>query len=104
MTAAKDILQEVKKRGIKAIRFSFADQHGILRGKTVAAGALAAALDGGVTITSTLLLKDTSHRTIYPAFTPGAGIGMKEMEGAADFLIFADLTTFRVLPWAPETA
>ena len=103
MTAAKDILKEVKKRGIKAIRFSFADQHGILRGKTVAVGALAAALDNGVTITSTLLLKDTAHKTVYPAFTPGAGIGMPEMEGAADFLIVADPTTFRILPWAPET-
>ena len=28
---------------------------------------------------------------------------MREMEGAADFLMVADPTTFRVLPWAPET-
>ena len=102
--AAKRLLKDVEARGIKAIRFSFADQHGILRGKTVAAGALNAALENGVTITSTLLLKDTSHRTAYPAFTPGAGIGMHEMEGAADFLIVADPATFKVLPWAPETA
>jgi len=102
--AAKELRKEVAARGIKAIRFSFADQHGILRGKTVAVAALGAALDDGIAITSTLLLKDTSHRTVYPAFTPGAGIGMPEMEGAADFLIVADPATFRVLPWAPETA
>ena len=102
--AAKEMLKEIKSRGIKAIRFSFADQHGILRGKTVAAGALSAALENGVAITTTLLLKDTAHRTAYPAFTPGAGIGMREMEGAADFLIVADPATFRVLPWAPATA
>ncbi|MEK6243371.1 MAG: glutamine synthetase family protein [Pseudomonadota bacterium] len=102
--AAKQMLEAVDGHGIKAIRFSFADQHGILRGKTVAAGALKAALENGVTITTTLLLKDTAHKSVYPVFTPGAGIGMPEMEGAADFLIVADPATFRILPWAPETA
>ena len=101
---ARQMLQEVEDRGIQAIRFSFADQHGILRGKTVAVGAFAAALENGVAITTTLLLKDTSHKTVYAAFTPGGGLGMREMEGAADFLIVADPATFRVLPWAPETA
>ena len=101
--AAKQMLETVDGHGIKAIRFSFADQHGILRGKTVAVGALKAALENGVTVTTTLLLKDTAHKTVYPAFTPGAGIGMPEMEGAADFLIVADPATFRILPWAPET-
>ena len=103
-TAAKRMREEVAKRAVKLIRFSFADQHGILRGKTVAAAALGAAMDNGVGITTTLLLKDTSHKTVYPAFTPGAGIGMPEMEGAADCLIVADPATFRILPWAPETA
>ena len=102
-SAAKRMLKEIDSRGLKAIRFSFADQHGVLRGKTIAAGALRAALEDGVGITTTLLLKDTAHKTVYPAFTPGAGIGMAEMEGAADFLIVADPATFRVLPWAPET-
>jgi glutamine synthetase len=102
--AAKRLLAEVEAQGIKAIRFSFADQHGILRGKTVAAGALESALESGVAIGSTMLLKDTSHKTVYPAFTPGGGLGMPEMEGSADFLIVADPPTFRILPWAPETA
>src|SRR6185436_12113199 len=96
--AAKRLLAEVEAQGIKAIRFSFADQHGILRGKTVAADALKSALASGVAIGSTMLLKDTSHKTVYPAFTPGAGIGMPGMEGAADFLIVADPASFRILP------
>jgi len=103
-TAAKRLLAEVKARGIKAVRFSFADQHGILRGKTIAAGALKSALESGVAIGSTMLLKDTSHKTVYPAFTPGGGLGMREMEGSADFLIVADPPSFRILPWAAETA
>ena len=64
-------LKEIEARGLKAVRFSFADQHGVLRGKTLAAAEVPGALEGGVTVTSTLLLKDTSHRTVFPAFTPG---------------------------------
>jgi glutamine synthetase len=93
----------VKLDGLKAVRFSFADQHGVLRGKTLAVAEVPAALERGVTVTSTLLLKDTSHRTVFPAFTPGGGVGMAEMQGAADLLMMADPATFRVLPWAPET-
>ena len=93
----------MKLDGLKAVRFSFADQHGVLRGKTLAVQEVKAAFERGVTVTSTLLLKDTSHRTVYPAFTPGGGVGMPEMQGAADVLMIPDESTFRVLPWAPET-
>ena len=93
----------MKLDGLKAVRFSFTDQHGVLRGKTLAVSEVPAALERGVTVTSTLLLKDTSHRTVFPAFTPGGGVGMAEMQGAADLLMMADPSTFRVLPWAPQT-
>jgi len=101
--AARELLKEVEERSLEAVRFSFPDQHGVLRGKTVAVPALRHALDNGVSITTTLLAKDTSHKTAYPVFTAGGGFGMREMEGAADFLIVADPDTFRVLPWAPGT-
>jgi len=101
--AARRMLEEVTERGLQVVRFSFADQHGILRGKAVAAAALAAALADGVTITTTLFAKDSSHKTVFPVFTPGGGFGMDEMEGGADALMIADPTTFRVLPWAPDT-
>jgi glutamine synthetase len=97
------ILKEIEARGLKAIRFSFADQHGVLRGKTLAAAEAKNALERGVTATSTLLLKDTSHRTVFPAFTPGGGVGMPELQGAADVLMIPDPATFRVLPWAADT-
>jgi glutamine synthetase len=93
----------VKLEGLKSVRFSFADQHGVLRGKTLAASEAKAALERGVTVTSTLLLKDTSHKTVFPAFTPGGGVGMPEMQGAADILMIPDQSTFRTLPWAPDT-
>ena len=90
-------------KGLKSVRFSFADQHGVLRGKTLTANAAQAVMERGVTVTSTLLLKDTSHKTVFPAFTPGGGVGSAEMQGAADILMVPDASTFRVLPWAPDT-
>lgn len=102
--AARHALQEISARGIELVRFSFADQHGLLRGKTIAVAGLQHALANGVTVVSTLFAKDTSHKTVFPVFTAGGGFGMADMEGGADALIVADPTTFRVLPWAPDTA
>jgi len=100
---AKAVAQAIKQHRLELVRFSFADQHGVLRGKTVIADAAAAMLASGVTMTTTLLAKDTAHKTAYPVFTPGGGFGMAEMQGAGDFVMVADPATFRVLPWAPAT-
>jgi glutamine synthetase len=35
--AAKAVAQAIKKNKLELVRFSFADQHGVLRGKTVMA-------------------------------------------------------------------
>ena len=78
--SAAEILRQIDSRGLRVVRFSFADQHGVLRGKTLAASEAKAALERGVTVTSTLLLKDTSHRTVFPAFTAGGGFGMPELQ------------------------
>jgi glutamine synthetase len=99
-----NILKEIEAHLIKRVRFSFADQHGVLRGKTLAAAEVKQALEHGVTVTSTLLLKDTSHKTVFAAFTPGGGVGMPELQGAADIIMKPIQSSFRILPWAPDTA
>jgi glutamine synthetase len=99
----KELLKEIKSKGIETVRFSFADQHGILRSKSIAAAEVPAALKSGVGFPSSLLAKDTSNKTVFPVFTPGAGLGMPEFEGAADAVMIADPATFRVLPWAHKT-
>jgi glutamine synthetase len=101
--AASRLKRIVEEQKLEVIRFSFPDQHGILRGKTLVASEALASLESGCTITTTMLAKDTSHRTVFPVFTAGGGFGMREMEGAADVLMVPDPTTFRVLPWAPAT-
>jgi glutamine synthetase len=102
--AAARLPQLLQENHIDVVRLSFPDQHGLLRGKTVVAGELARVLTSGCPIVTSLLLKDTSHRTVFPVFTAGAGFNMPELEGAADLLMVPDPTSFRVLPWAPNTA
>jgi glutamine synthetase len=101
--AAIAVEARVRRDNIEVIRFSFADQHGLLRGKTLVASELSRALRSGVGCPSSLLLKDTSHRTVFSSFTAGGGVGLTEMAGAADVLLIPDPHTFRVLPWAPHT-
>jgi glutamine synthetase len=101
--AALRLRRVVEERNLEVIRLAFPDQHGILHGKTMIAAEAIASLEGGCSITTSLLAKDTAQRTVFPVFTAGGGFGMKEMEGAADVLMVADPTTFRVLPWAPAS-
>jgi len=101
--AAQRLRRITEEKNLETIRFSFADQHGILRGKTLIASEAIASLENGCSITTSLLAKDTSHKTVFPVFTAGGGFGLKEMEGAADCLMVPDPTTFRVLPWSPDT-
>jgi glutamine synthetase len=106
--AAKAAAQAIKKHKLELVRFSFADQHGVLRGKTVLAEDAPGLMQAGVTMTTTLLAKDTAHKTAFPVFTPGGGFAMAEMQGAGDFVMVADPATFQILPWtsnngAPNT-
>lgn len=101
--AAVRLKRIVEEQKLDVIRLSFPDQHGLLRGKTLVAGEALASLESGCSITTTMLAKDTSHRTVFPVFTAGGGFGMREMEGAADVVMVADPLSFRVLPWVAGT-
>jgi glutamine synthetase len=103
LKAAAEVDRAIEDAKLEVVRFSFPDQHGVLRGKTLVASEASRAMRSGVTMTSTLLAKDTSHRTVFPVFAAGGGLGLPEMEGAGDFMMVADPTTFRVLPWANAT-
>ena len=101
--ATREALRHMHAGEMSVVRLVFADQHGVLRGKTLTAGEIEGALKNGVGFTTTMLLKDTSHRTVFPVWRPGGGFGMKELEGAADVVMLPDPTTFRALPWAPHS-
>ena len=101
--AAAAIEIEVRERALGVIRLSAVDQHGVLRGKTIVAGELPGALRNGCGFVSSLLAKDTSCRSVFPVFSPGAGLGMAALQGAADIFIVPDPLSFKVLPWAPHS-
>ena len=105
--AAAAIEKAIRREKLELVRFSFCDQHGVLRGKTLVASEAARALRDGVTMTSTLLAKDTSHRTVFSVFgangAPNGVSCLPTARGAGNMIMVADPTTFRVLPWAEGT-
>ncbi|GLY03144.1 MULTISPECIES: glutamine synthetase family protein [Actinoplanes] len=98
--AAGQVRRVIDELGLELIRFSFADQHGVLHGKTLTRLSAPAAFRDGLTAPSSLLLKDSSGRSALPVFTPDAEQGFA---GAGDIVMVPDPTTFRVLPWAEKT-
>lgn len=100
---AGEIAERIVKDGLDVVRLSFADQHGLLRGKALTADAAISAFASGCSMTTSLLAKDTSHRTVFPIWQSGGGMSLDGMTGAADLLMVPDPSTFRVLPWAGNT-
>ncbi|NNE54003.1 MAG: glutamine synthetase, partial [Sulfitobacter sp.] len=97
------LLEEVESQGVETLRVLFTDQHGVLRGKTLVASAIPALFEEGLAAPSTLLLKDTSHRTVFPVWS-ATGAVAGDMRGAGDILMVPDPATFRILPWSPGSA
>ena len=102
--AATEVVAHLESDDIHILRLSFADQHGVLRGKGLLGPAMSSALRNGCTVTSTLLLKDTSHRTVFPVWQADGGLGNEAFAGAADVLMVPDPLTFKYLPWRKHTA
>jgi len=100
---AADILARIDRDKLEFVRLSFADQHGILRGKTLVASEIASVFRSGCAIPVTLLGKDTANRTLYPVFSADGGFGVAHMGGAGDMLMVPLPASFRILPWAPNT-
>ena len=98
---AAETVAAVEAEGLETVRVVFADPHGILRGKTITAEVLTDAFASGIRATSTLLLKDISHRTVFPVWSD---TGDAPMRGASDLLLVPVPDTFRPVPWSPHSA
>jgi glutamine synthetase len=101
--AARRVESQIVEQDLQSVRFAFADQHGIVRGKTLVANAAIAALKSGVGMVGTILLKDTAGRNIYPVFGQTGGFVPTEFHGAADVVLVAYPATFKILPWVEKT-
>jgi glutamine synthetase len=106
---ARALLTRVRRAArtgrLHEVRIAWCDLHGTLRGKTLVldadASALAEALESGVGMVGTLLLKDTADRTAFKVFEgEAAPLGL----GAAANVVLQPLPeSFVELPWAPGT-
>lgn len=98
------LIAQIQEDEVETVRFLFPDQHGVLRGKALVADAVRSACRNGVNAPSSLVLKDTSHRTVFDVWGDDAGFGADAMTGASDLLLVPDPTTYRRLPWSPHSA
>ena len=96
-------ISQVEADKVESVRLVFPDQHGILRGKNIVASALASAFASGVGMPSTLLLKDTSQKTVFPVWDDDVSIGSLALNGASDVLMVPRAETMVTLPWSPHS-
>lgn len=101
---AEALLQELQStRSVQWVRVVFPDAHGVLRGKTLSKEAAIQALTAGHGAPSSLLLKDSSGRTVFPIFEAPERLPWPQFRGAADLVMVPDPSTWRVLPWVEAT-
>jgi glutamine synthetase len=103
-TDENQILKRINAEDIETVRVVFVDQHGILRGKTLVATALKSAFENGVKVPSTLLLKDTSHRTAFPIWSGIGEVAGVTFSGANDVILRPNPKRFYQIPWSPQSA
>ena len=103
LAAAAQTVALIEASGLELLRFAWCDLHGMLRGKTLVAAAAAQAINDGVGMVSTLLLKDSSDRTAYKVFEAGGAADLPGFECASNFMLLPDPASFRLLPWTDKT-
>lgn len=101
--AATELLARIDELGLDAIRMTWPDQHGQLRGKSLSRDGFASALKGGNEITMAPYFFDSANGIVFNPFSPDGGLGVPELAGSPNIVMVADLSTFRVLPWAEGT-
>ena len=101
--AVQDLLRAVRAGGLQRVRIGWCDTHGVMRGKTLMPHVLRDALDNGVGLVGTMLLKDTSDRTAWPVFDATVKDQLPGFEFAGNLMLLPDPASFHTLPWAPHT-
>jgi glutamine synthetase len=102
--AAAVVVEQMSRLRIKTVRVVVVDQHGSPRAKFLSPHAAVAAMTNGVDFSGAIYSMDTANFVFPPAFAAGGGFGIEEFTGFPDVVIVPDPTTFRVLPWAADTA
>lgn len=104
VTRAAHLVAEVTALGLETIRVVFPDQHGLLRGKNIAARTLASVFASGLSVPSTVLLKDTANRTVFDIWAGDVTLDGRPLSGAGDVVLVPDPDALTRLPWSPHSA
>ncbi|MFG2222719.1 glutamine synthetase family protein [Streptomyces sp. NPDC048644] len=95
--AARDL--EAALDTLDHVRVVFADPHGLARSKTLTADAFRTALRNGMDYSPGPFVFDTGHAVAVDYTRSDGGVGVDELQGAGDFVLVPDPTTFRRLPY-----
>lgn len=101
---AETVVEQCADEGIHSVRVVFTDQHGLLRGKTIAVSGLAAAFERGIGVPGSLLHKDTGNTYAIDLWSATGDATLDTLVGARNVVMRPDPTTFRRLPWVEGTA
>jgi len=105
--AREQAVAELERRwaegGVDRVRIAWVDLHGLERCKTLMLPAARRALRAGLGLVSTLVLKDSSDRTVYPVFEPGGTASLPGFGQGNNLMLLPDPASWRELPWAPRT-
>lgn len=102
--AAERIKALIKEKDIRLIRVAWADQHGISRAKAMTVPGFLSALKNGLEFNTGPLFFDSGSDIVFNPFIEGGGFNLEEMTGCPNYHLIPDPLTFRILPWAPNTA
>lgn len=101
--AAEDVQRQIEEYDLESVRITWCDQHGIARGKTLTTPDFLNAMRNGIDFQTATVFMDTANNLFAAMFVPGGGIDMAQLAGGPDSILVPDPTTFRVLPWTPNT-
>lgn len=102
-TDPHQLAEAIAQSEVELVRFSWCDIHGMLRGKALTAKAAIKALQTGISMVSTLMLKDTADRTTYKVFESGIEDQMPGFGHANNLTLLPIASTWRILPWTRST-
>ncbi len=101
--AAEAVASRIAELGLRTVRLTVVDQHGVPRSKSLSPGAAVAAMSNGLDFSGAIYSLDSGNQVFVPAFAAGGGFGIDELTGFPDVVLVPDPATFQVLPWADRT-
>lgn len=102
--AVATAIERLQAGDIDQVRIAWCDLHGQTRVKALTVPAAIRALQDGVGMVSTLVLKDTSDRTAFKVFEPGGTDTLPGFGQANNLMLLPEPGSLCTLPWSPGSA